>query len=113
MYAESLTYDLYLRENAKSRPEFAADTTAHKAAFHAFFAEEAAIRTLLPHYEGYDTKQISKMTHLEWFTYPVWNIEAAKAGEMVQTETAVLFDYQKRSLLTKEAMVYVIENIGQ
>ena len=34
LYRESLTYDLYLRENAKSRPEFAKDITPYKALFH-------------------------------------------------------------------------------
>lgn len=107
LYAESLTYDLYLRENAKSRPEFASDIAKHKADFHAFFANEEHIRALLPHYAAYDTKQISKMTHLEWFSYPVWDVELAKKGQPLQAETPVLFDYQKRSLLTKEATVYM------
>ncbi|MBQ8816109.1 MAG: B12-binding domain-containing radical SAM protein [Lachnospiraceae bacterium] len=109
LYKESLTYDIYLRENAKSRPDFAADITPYKNAFHAFFAEEDKVRSLLPHYEAYDTKQISKMTHLEWFRYPVWDVE--RAGEFAALEEAVkvLFDYQRRSPLTKEATVYILE----
>ena len=109
LYAESLTYDIYLRENAKSRPEFAADIAPHKTAFHEFFAEEAFIRELLPHYQVYDRKQISKMTHLEWFRYPVWDVERAKKFEKLPTEAKVLFDYQIRSPLTREAAVVVLE----
>lgn len=109
LYRESLTYDLYLRENAKSRPEFAGDITPFKSAFHAFFAEEEKVRSLLPHYGSYDTKQISKMTHLEWFTYPVWDVERAKLHEPVAEAVKVLFDYQNRSPLTKEAQVHVLE----
>ena len=112
LYRESLTYDMYLRENAKSRPEFAADTLPHKADFHAFFAEEERIRVLLPHYREYDIKQISKMTHLEWFRYPVWDVEQAKICQLVSDEAAkeqkVLFDYKVRNPLTNEAKVIVI-----
>lgn len=111
LYAESLTYDLYLRENAKSRPAFAADIAPYKAAYHSFFAQEERVRTLLPHYEGYDTKQISKMTHLEFFQYPVWDVEAAKTGRRLETKAGVLFDYKKRSPLTKEATVYVMQDM--
>ncbi len=108
LYRESLTYDLYLRENVKSRPEFAKDIVPYKAAFHEFFTQEEQIRGLLPHYEAYDTKQISKMTHLEWFSYPVWDVERAKSFQPLETEVKVLFDYQRRSLLTKEAAVHII-----
>ena len=61
LYRESLTFDLYLRENAKSRPEFAADITPHKAAFHAFFVNEERVRGFLPHYEEYDWKQTEQL----------------------------------------------------
>jgi hypothetical protein len=109
LYAESLTYDIYLRENAKSRPEFAADIAPYKAAFHDFFGKEDLVRGLLPHYQAYDMKQISKMTHLEWFRYPVWDVERAKKSEKLAAEVKVLFDYQVRSPLTKEASVFVLE----
>lgn len=106
LYRESLTFDLYLRENAKSRPAFAADTEAHKAEFHAFFQDEEAVRGLLPNYEAYDLKQISKMTHLEWFHYPVWEI--GNANKLMKKKK-VLFDYQERSALTNEAKIFVID----
>ncbi len=109
LYRESLTYDIYLRENAKSRPDFGADIAPYKNAFHAFFAEEAMIRDLLPHYEAYDTRQISKMTHLEWFRYPVWDVERAKDFAVLEKEVKVLFDYKVRNPLTKEATVYILE----
>ncbi len=109
LYRESLTYDLYLRENAKSRPDFAKDITPYKAQFHNFFTEEEKVRELLPDYASYDTKQISKMTHLEWFKYPVWDTELAKEHKSLYEEVKVLFDYQKRSPLTKEATVHVLK----
>lgn len=113
LYRESLTYDLYLRENAKSRPDFASDIAPYKAEFHMFFTDEEVVRELLPHYTNYDTKQISKMTHLEWFSYPVWDTERAKYFQRLDKKVKVLFDYQKRSPLTKEACVHVIERDGE
>ena len=106
LYRESLTFDLYLRENAKSRPAFASDIEKHKGEFHAFFKEEEMVRNLLPSYEVYDMKQISKMTHLEWFQYPVWEIGDAI---LLAKEKKVLFDYQQRNALTNEAKIYVLD----
>ncbi len=106
LYREALTYDLFLRENAKSRPAFAFDMAEHKGEFHAFFKEEEIVRALLPHYETYDMKQISKMTHMEWFWYPVWEIGNTKP---LSQKKKVLFDYQIRSPLTLEATVHVLD----
>ena len=106
LYREALSFDLYLRENAKSRPVFATDTKEHKGDFHQFFKDEETVRSLLPNYEEYDMKQISKMTHLEWFHYPVW--ETGNTTPLTK-EKKVLFDYMERSALTNEAKIYVIE----
>lgn len=106
LYRESLTFDLFLRENAKTRPAFASNIEVHKADFHQFFQEEEVVRGLLPNYESYDLKQISKMTHLEWFGYPVWEIGNATP---LTKEKKVLFDYKERSPLTNEAKIYVLD----
>ncbi len=106
LYREALTYDLFLRENAKSRPTFAFDMAEHKGEFHQFFKEEEHIRALLPDYEAYDMKQISKMTHMEWFWYPVWEIGNTK---LLSKQKKVLFDYQRRSPLTGEATVHILD----
>lgn len=106
LYRESLTFDLFLRENAKSRPSFSANIEVHKGDFHQFFKNEEMVRSYLPHYEKYDVKQISKMTHLEWFHYPVWEMGN---GTQLPQEKKVLFDYQERSPLTNEAKIYVLD----
>lgn len=106
LYRESLTFDLFLRENAKSRPDFASDIKEHRAEFHRFFQEEDTVRALLPSYEAYDMKQISKMTHTEWFGYPVWDIGNSTP---LTKEKKVLFDYKDRNALTNEAKFYVLE----
>lgn len=97
-YDELLTLDLYLRENAKSRPAWAADLAEYQKAVVLFYQqEEQERRYLQAGYEGMNWKQMMRMTHLECFTdeadEPVWK----------------LFDYQKRDPLTGDASVYAVE----
>lgn len=60
-----LMIDLYLRENAKSRPKFAPDLAEIKDIARDFFRKEEQERKYLPGYEGYDHRQLIKMAHLE------------------------------------------------
>lgn len=64
-YRDSLMYDLYLRENVKSRPSFARDQAAFKAEIRDFFIAEGKQAHYLQGYEGYDSRQMSKMAHIE------------------------------------------------
>lgn len=105
LYRELLVYDLYLRENLKSRPDFAEDLGAYRKGITAFYKKEEEVRRFLPAYAVYDSKQLARMTHLEPFHYAVWKQgkEAAKSALGY-----VLFDYQKRSPLTHEARTVYI-----
>ena len=97
IYRELLTYDMYLRENLKSRPAFAAEITEEeKQNIRRFYQTEEQERHYLPAYDQYDWKQLSRMTHLEPFRYPEPHY--------------VLFDYQERNPLNYEAKVQVIRN---
>ncbi len=114
IYRELLTYDMYLRENLKSRPIFATDVSdaETKELIRGFYQREAEERKYLPDYVSYDWKQISKMTHLEPFRYPVWDVK--KLAEIncdthVTKQYFVLFDYQNRNPLNYEAETHVIE----
>lgn len=108
VYRELLTYDLYLRENVKSRPDFAADLTPYKEAMREFYRREEETRTYLPEYEAYDSKQLARMTHLEPFTYSVWDMGIRGKVKAAEEPLFVLFDYEKRSPLTGDARVMVI-----
>ena len=118
VYRELLTYDMYLRENLKSRPEFAKELTAYKEQFKAFYRQEEEKREYLPTYEAYDSKQLSRMTHLEPFAYPVWERmerNVTNVSNMAEAEAKdyfVLFDYQERSPLTGEARTVVVEYLN-
>ena len=93
---EFLNYDYYLRENAKSRPEFAGDYLVDKNVARAFYEKEEETHMYLPDYGKYDRNQMRKMTHLEYFKL---------------TDTYILFDYQNRNPLNQEARVCKIEKI--
>lgn len=102
LYQELLTYDLYLRENVKSRPGFAGEITCYKQEMTEFYKAEETSRTYLPDYTEYDSKQMARMTHIEPFHYPVWKVGEAAKKKLPSVEL-VLFDYKNRSPLTYEA----------
>ena len=87
-YRELLIYDYYLRENAKTRPVFAGDSSLGKEEIRTFYEQEKKERRYLPGYKGYDKNQMRKMTHLERFP---------------QLGRTVLFDYMERNPLNQEA----------
>ena len=119
VYAELLTYDLYLRENMKSRPHFCRPLTddAYKRFRHDFYREEERTRSYLPELSGYDSRQLSGMTHLEPFSYPVWDMDELTDRIKEQNSTLkkpieryILFDYCRKDPLTREATVQIITN---
>lgn len=110
IYRELLLYDMYLRENLKSRPDFAPDITSHKEEISRFYQDEEKSRKWLPDYSQFNAKQMRKMTHMEFFYYPVWDMCLEEDGNILSEENRtdtgggyVLFDYRKRDLLTREA----------
>lgn len=88
VYRELLTFDFYLRENAKSRPEFCGEPSVSKEEAAEFYDREAVERVYLQDYDGYDKKQLRKMTHLE------------RRGGRVY-----LFDYRHRNPYTGQARI--------
>lgn len=110
MFRQLLVYDIYLREKIKTRPEFALLSEEQKKVSTDIYKKEEEERVLLPDYREYNSKQLSKMTHLEVFQYRVW--EKGSCEEM-KASCAVLFDYKKRNPLTRDAFTIVIENVNK
>ena len=111
-FKEALTYDIYLRENAKSRPIFAPDLQEYKNVITDFYREEAENHRFLPESSQYDARQLQRMTHLEVLQYPVFSKEkmAELKNRLWEKEESyfVLFDYASRNPLTYEARVVVL-----
>lgn len=86
-FRDSLMYDLYVRENIKSRPSFASDQSPYKKEVREFFMAEEESPQWLTDYAGFDSKQMAKMAHLEH----------------MEEGTFVLFDYKNRDPLSGNA----------
>ena len=108
MYRELLTFDIYLREKMKTRPAFAKSQNSLKDISREIYQKEEETRQLLPAYEEYNSKQLSKMTHLEEFEYLVWRQGECK--KLVENQL-IIFDYNKRNPLNSEARVILVQAI--
>ena len=95
-FAQLLTFDLYLRENLKTRPFFAEDTEPLKDDMRMLYYECNAPKT----------------AHLERFTKEIFEIVKITGTITVSTDTKgdwILFDYGKRNKLDNSAAVYRIK----
>ena len=108
---ESLIYDCYLRENMKSRPEFAPCQDSKKDAIREIYSF-AISEGLLYQYEGYDRKQVIRMTHLEFFRYPVWKENPEDKMRKMKNRIPVIFQYEKRNPLTLNGEIIILTERG-
>ncbi len=102
-FKQLMIFDLYARENMKTRPQWANDLSAYKMQILDFYKKEEENPELLTAYQGYQARQTIKMTHLEVFTYDVINEREEKGAY------PVLFDYKKRSPLTNDAKAVLVQ----
>lgn len=93
LFAELLTLDLYLRENAKSRPAFAPREPLDRKSLNRLLEQAGAPKT----------------AHIERFTYPVWNTAALVHPVPLDAPVCVLFDYENRDALTHNARFVVLQ----
>lgn len=126
-----LTFDYYLRENAKSRPSWAKEEPIEKSVYHAFFKTGGTEEITLTG-EDYDSKVAARMMHIEpivceaarWISDTEENTchigdSASIAVTQSEDEKAkqekkmlyCLFDYKKRNPLSKDAKVVVLSHL--
>lgn len=94
-FQEAMVYDVYLRENAKTRPSFAEKRDSDKEVVKQFCIQEEKERRYLPDYKEYSSRQLANQIHIERFRF----YATAKEGQ----DTYVVFDYKNRNPLTYEA----------
>ncbi len=102
-FKQLMIFDLYARENMKTRPQWANDLSAYKMQILDFYKKEEENPELLTDYQGYQARQTIKMTHIEVFNYDVINENEEKGAY------PVLFDYKKRSPLTNDAKAVFVQ----
>lgn len=128
-----LTFDYYLRENAKNRPSWSKEEPIEKSAYHAFFKNGGTEEINLSG-KGYDSKAAARMMHIEPIVCEAvrWiadtetdnsnvtngkNIKIAdqkKEREKDDSEQKVrycLFDYSRRNPLSKDADVAILSHL--
>lgn len=89
-YQEAAVYDIYSRENAKSRPAFAKDLTDLRSVTRKYCKK-------------------GKLSHIEPFFYWLPLSEAENASKQrLEEPYYILFDYEQRSLLDHQALTTVI-----
>lgn len=98
-YDELMVLDLYARENLKTRPSWAMDLKPYKKQIQEFYTKEEEQPGILKDYQGYQARQMEKMTHLEVFTYNVLE------GKTEKGIYPVVFDYKKRNPLTYQGEI--------
>lgn len=102
-FRECLLFDLYLRDNLKSRPPFMPELLGDKEIIRLFYMSEAEQFKYLPHnkYYAYNSKQLAGMTHMEKYFFNPYT------GE--RENIYILFDYKTRNPLSYEAAVILIK----
>ncbi len=102
-FKECLLFDLYLRDNLKSRPPFAPELSGDKDRIRLFYMAEAEQFKYLPQekYSVYNSKQLANMTHMEKYSF---NPLTGEEGTVY-----ILFDYKTRNPLSFEAAAIVIK----
>lgn len=118
-FRELMLFDLYARENLKTRPAWACDMAPYKKKVMEFYKKEEEAPILLGDYKGYQARQTMKMTHLEVFHYDIMRVSekhacigrTADGGHALPArgEFPVLFDYRKRNPLTYDAAMYAAD----
>ena len=110
LFDEILTYDLYLRENVKSRPRWAPDQAPWKKAVAAFYSNPAMIERYFKDYRDKNYRQIRNLTHVEVFHWDI--IESAQAGEGRTSGKglgAMVFYYDHKDCLTYGGRAILLE----
>jgi radical SAM superfamily enzyme YgiQ (UPF0313 family) len=126
-----LTFDYYLRENAKSRPSWAKEEPIEKSVYHAFFKNGGTEEITLTG-EGYNSKAAARMMHIEpvvceaagWISDTEENIcntgdftsiavtqSDDKRDKQKKELLYCLFDYKKRNPLSKDAEFVVLSHL--
>ena len=91
---ELMIYDLYARENLKTRPSFGKDLSEYKQLYVTLYQHIAKEKQL-------DSKWIGKRHHIETFSFDVF--ATSKTGKRTGTCQHIYFNYDERNPLTKDA----------
>ncbi|MCQ2530266.1 MAG: B12-binding domain-containing radical SAM protein [Lachnospiraceae bacterium] len=109
LFKELLTFDMYLRENCKTRPSFATDLKPYygitKDIARQFSENNRSFVEGLPKQSLQNKKDIApakEQCHVDLFSYSVWEADCPKSEE----PQFVVFDYSNRNPLNHNASFF-------
>ena len=97
---ELMVYDLYARENLKTRPAFANELSEYKQLYVELYQEIGRKNQV-------DSKWIGKRHHIETFSFDVF--ATAKAGRKMGERMHIYFNYDERNPLTNDASTEIFD----
>ncbi|MBQ4522151.1 MAG: B12-binding domain-containing radical SAM protein [Lachnospiraceae bacterium] len=97
---ELMVYDLYARENLKTRPTFAKDLSEYKQLYVELYQQIGREKQL-------DSKWIGKRHHIETFSFDIF--ATAKTGSRTGKPMHIYFNYDERNPLTNDATIGVVK----
>ncbi len=104
----AMLYDLYARENLKSRPAWAGEHSLYRSFCEEFYRRAELTGKYLPSYEGYTGRQMKRMTHMEGFSMDIR--ATAASGKRCGHSQVILFDYMERDPLTYGARMVCLDS---
>lgn len=118
IFISLLTYDYYLRENAKSRPSWVPTEPIEKTQYHNFFKNGGTEEVRLDS-NCYDSKVAARIMHIEPVVreatgFIVSGTEDEELADVFAKECEVvycLFDYDNRNPLSKDASVRLLSHL--
>ena len=93
-----LRFDLLLCDPAKNIPPWLMEPQEDTSAARDFFRDEGRLRRLLPGYNGFSARQISRMCTLQSFDYDMgqWLPSGSEGGVPPRRKVYLLFDYRDK-----------------
>lgn len=107
---ELLRFDIFAGDNVKTLPnDLCGENKDIKEKIFTFYKNEANIEKYTPNLKDFSYQQISRMCHIELFKYNVFDIVKNPKNNIVENETAVLFNYYKKDEISNKPVYYKIE----
>jgi len=105
---EIIKFDFCLFEKVKKFPDWLENSDKYKKEVIGFYQDEANIMNYLPQLRKYNSKQISRMAHMEVFDYDMTKYMSS-SGEIIDKKTtAILFNYYDKDGLRHNSRVFKI-----
>ncbi len=102
---QMLLFDLYLRENIKTRPSWAGDLSCYKAKWKQWYKEKGET-VFSGQHENYDSKKAANSSHIEPFSFDVKRWKEKR--EICPLSSFVIFDYGQKHPFTKDAKITIV-----